>query len=266
MKTEIKTITPDVAKEMLKRNPNNRKLSAKHVNFLAEQMKAGQWLFDGQPIRVSEAGALLDGQHRLNAIIKSGFPQDFLLISGINTDAFKVMDTGKNRTSGDVLTVNGVPYATATGSAIKLIRGLQKGQTMESKTRELINSNTEVLNFYKQDSENIDEAVKEAHRLYREFDRVLEVSVIAGLMYLTTKQHYTQSSHFWNSLCLGTGLDANSPIRLLRNRLIKDKFSNAKMKKSYKLHLIIKAWNHYRKGNTPKWLKIMEGEKFPRII
>lgn len=48
MKTEVKIINPFTAQEMLKRNNGNRSLSPTHVANLANQMRRGQWIFDGQ--------------------------------------------------------------------------------------------------------------------------------------------------------------------------------------------------------------------------
>ena len=61
MKTEVRVVTPAIAKELLKRNPNNRKLNEAHVSRLEKQMNNGQWIFDGQPIRISPSGSVLDG-------------------------------------------------------------------------------------------------------------------------------------------------------------------------------------------------------------
>ncbi len=266
MKTEVRVITPKIAREMLKQNPNNRSVNKRHIKFLADQMKNNQWLFDAQPIRLTNSGSLLDGQHRLNAIIESGVSQEFLIVSGISSDAFKVMDTGKNRSSGDVLTINGVSNASLCAATCKLVMSLADGNTMEVKVRTSGSSNTAVLEFYESDAAAFDDVVTKAATLYKGFNRVLETSVISALYYLMSKRNVEKAELFWNKLCYGIGLEKDSPIRLLRDRLIKDKVSHTKMKRSYKLAIIIKTWNHYRKGNTIKCLRISEGEKFPKII
>ena len=111
MKVETRTITPEVAKEMLKRNVSNRPLNSGHVNHLARQMKDGLWVFDGQPIRLTESGGLLDGQHRLSGIVESNRSFDFIVVTGISSSAFTVMDTGRNRQASDVLAIDGFDYS-----------------------------------------------------------------------------------------------------------------------------------------------------------
>jgi hypothetical protein len=71
MRTEVREINPTIAKEMLKRNFNNRKLNETHIRNLSNQMKLNNWLFDGTPLKFDKYGRLLDGQHRLNAVIES---------------------------------------------------------------------------------------------------------------------------------------------------------------------------------------------------
>lgn len=267
MKSEIREITPAVAAEMLKRNPNNRKVSRGQVDFLASEMTAGNWLFDGQPIRLTEAGALLDGQHRLHAIIKSGTTQKFLILKGIDESAFKVMDTGKSRSASDLFSINRIHSATNVAAASKYIIRLKRGTTSMSgsTSRE---SNTELLNFYN-DNPKIADFVKRGDLLYKEFNRALSPSQIGALSYIMAERSVTDSEYFWNKLCSGIGLEKGSPIAFLRQKLLDDKYVNkAKLPWKDKVALIYKTWNHYRKGTTQvnyiRWDK--NTEKFPEII
>lgn len=54
-------ITPKKARELLKLNTRNRKLSKALVSKYAGDMRAGRWPYNGDPIRVSKDGVLLDG-------------------------------------------------------------------------------------------------------------------------------------------------------------------------------------------------------------
>ena len=63
------TITPELAAEFLKKNKSNRPLSSKHVIALAGSIERGEWMFTGESIKFSESDTLLDGQHRLSAIV-----------------------------------------------------------------------------------------------------------------------------------------------------------------------------------------------------
>tara|TARA_R110000764_G_C10946248_1_gene376694 strand:+ start:163 stop:954 length:792 start_codon:yes stop_codon:yes gene_type:complete len=263
MKTEVRDITPEIAKEMLKRNHRNRKVSESHVNFLTTEMVNGQWLFDGQPIRFAEGGRLLDGQHRLSAIVKSGTTQSFLILSGIDPLTFKVMDTGKNRSSGDVFSIEGIEYSATVSSTTRMIYVLKKGRA-ESESRKM--SNSILLEFYNENPKIL-EFVKDSHKLYVDFNRVLSHSYISGFKYLMAEKNIVASELFWDKVCTGLGLEVGSPMLALRKRLIEDKMSKSSLSVAEKNALVIKAWNHFRKGNTVKFLKYnKDNEKFPVII
>ena len=101
-------ITPKIAKEMLEKNTNNRKVNEKHVVFLSRQMTDGEWVYNGQSVVVSADGVLLDGQHRLLACVDSGVQFETELIDGVVSEkAFSTIDTGRIRTANDLVGMGG---------------------------------------------------------------------------------------------------------------------------------------------------------------
>lgn len=104
-------VTPEFAAELLTRNTGNRKVIKTWVDQLAQDMTRGRWQENGETIIVSRSGKILDGQHRLLAVIKSGRPVYMLILFGISDDR-KVMasiDQGKNRTVANILQMAGSP-------------------------------------------------------------------------------------------------------------------------------------------------------------
>lgn len=97
------TMTPDKARDLLSRNPNNRNLSKPLARKYASDMKDGLWLYNGDPIRVSKAGDLLDGQHRLEACVISGVSFETELLEGFPDTVMPTIDTGRRRSAGDAL-------------------------------------------------------------------------------------------------------------------------------------------------------------------
>jgi len=71
-------------------------------------MVEGRWKLNGEPIILSDKGNLMNGQHRLHAVIRSNTPAYMMLTEGVDEAAFATMDAGINRTAGDVLAMNGV--------------------------------------------------------------------------------------------------------------------------------------------------------------
>ena len=79
----VETITPQLAEIYLGKNTHNRNIRKPVVGKYANDMENGFWNFDGAPIRFADDGTLLDGQHRLHAIIKSNKAIDLLVVRGL---------------------------------------------------------------------------------------------------------------------------------------------------------------------------------------
>jgi hypothetical protein len=97
-------ITPEMAKSLLEKNSSNRPLSISTVKKYAFEMKQGSWKNTHQGIAVDETGQIIDGQHRLTAIIESGISiMTTLSIYKGNVKTLLIpLDRGKNRTVAEV--------------------------------------------------------------------------------------------------------------------------------------------------------------------
>ena len=77
---KLVTVTPDMAFEMLEKNTRNRKVDEKRVRQYAKDMKSSRWALNGSTIVIAEDGTLLDGQHRLWAVIEANVPVQLLIV------------------------------------------------------------------------------------------------------------------------------------------------------------------------------------------
>ncbi|MBO0883441.1 MAG: hypothetical protein J2P17_24515 [Mycobacterium sp.] len=107
MRSRIQTITPTKAAEMLQANTSNRPLSKRVVQTFAEAMKRGEWKITHQGVAVDTNGTLVDGQHRLAAVIEANLPVEMTVFTDVPPDTFDVLDTGKRRNAADVLAIEG---------------------------------------------------------------------------------------------------------------------------------------------------------------
>ncbi|HZC52509.1 MAG TPA: hypothetical protein VE441_08440 [Mycobacterium sp.] len=107
MRSRVQTITPAKAEEMLATNTANRPVSRSTVRAFAEAMRRGDWLVTHQGIAFDSNGVLVDGQHRLAAIIEADLPVEMTVFSEVAPDTFDVLDTGKRRNAADVLAIEG---------------------------------------------------------------------------------------------------------------------------------------------------------------
>lgn len=92
---------------MLAANTSNRPLSKAVVRGYAEAIRRGEWMVTHQGIAFDTGGVLVDGQHRLAAIVEAGQPVDVLVVSGVDAATFDVLDVGKRRNAADVLAIEG---------------------------------------------------------------------------------------------------------------------------------------------------------------
>lgn len=101
MRAKMMLITPSMAEELLKLNVSNRRQRRWWAQALAAAMRRGEWKATHQGIAFSISGKLIDGQHRLMAILISGISQLMLVVHDVPDDAFSVLDIGVKRTISD---------------------------------------------------------------------------------------------------------------------------------------------------------------------
>lgn len=96
-------MTPEKARYLLTKNNINRKLRPHWVSELAGAIRNGEWKLTHQGIAISKSGRLLDGQHRLMAILSSGIPVPIIVAENCDDEMFAFVDKGMKRTLGDSL-------------------------------------------------------------------------------------------------------------------------------------------------------------------
>lgn len=101
-------VTPEIAQGMLDKVPEHqRSLSEALVSAYAGEMRLHRWRENAETIKIDEDGNLLDGQHRLSAIVKSGESQYMLIARGVDAAVFGTIDVGRKRTPGDIFGIAG---------------------------------------------------------------------------------------------------------------------------------------------------------------
>lgn len=98
-------ITPELANQILEKSEiRNRVVCQNVVNRYAEDMKNGKWdTKNSATLAFDKKGNLIDGQHRLHALIQAGVTLTFACFRDCSDEAFKTIDIGRNRSLGDIL-------------------------------------------------------------------------------------------------------------------------------------------------------------------
>ena len=108
LKCTVEEITPKMAKEYLANNCEyNRRVNDRRVAIYAEDMKAGEWQLNGEAIQFNKHGILINGQHRLNAIIRAGIPVKMMVVRGVE-DNVDLFDRGNARSTYQSLLMGGI--------------------------------------------------------------------------------------------------------------------------------------------------------------
>jgi len=118
---EIRTITPELAQRLLEANTRNRSLNKAAVARYANMMTRNEWRIGSDAICVGTDGTLLNGQHRLNAVILSGIPQTFLFRADVDAEDLKAMDQGNKRIGADIATLLGHKMTRQQSKALRIL-------------------------------------------------------------------------------------------------------------------------------------------------
>ena len=96
-------IFPDMAANWLKVNKGNRRIRKGVVDNYSAMMSSGEWKLTHQGIAIGEDGTLLDGQHRLLALIDSQVPVWMNVTTNVPKSSYPYFDQGIKRTMEDAL-------------------------------------------------------------------------------------------------------------------------------------------------------------------
>ena len=80
----VDIINPAEAKAYLKNNAMHRKIKQKRVDLYINEMVDGRWKLNGKALIFDSNGRLLNGQHRLSAVVQSDVPLTTVVIRGVD--------------------------------------------------------------------------------------------------------------------------------------------------------------------------------------
>lgn len=85
-------------------------------------MKDGEWMTSPDAIAFDDEGRLVNGQHRLKAVVRSGeVLEDVLVAWNLGPEARKICDVGAKRRASDMLHIEGFKKPQELAATIKLV-------------------------------------------------------------------------------------------------------------------------------------------------
>jgi hypothetical protein len=119
MKTRTVKITREIAVRLLELNGGNRKLRNTNLTYFESCLKSGNFSLTHQGIAIvgtlDNPVRLLDGQHRLAAIARTGIPAVMLVAENVSAEVFENIDGGMSRTMSDRVSISSARVAEASG-------------------------------------------------------------------------------------------------------------------------------------------------------
>lgn len=236
--TEAIELTPVIAETLLAVNPDNRALKPGKLVQMAADVQEGRWEFNGETLKVSVEGLLNDGQHRCHAVIEAGQSIRTLITFGVSRQSRVTVDQGSVRTTGDYLSMEGVPSGNHCASVATLI--FLVGETgYVKKNPEKMPTKAQVRETYFSNPRILDSI----HAVPRG-----GASLVGGLTnlafchFMFALKDRAAADAFIRQMVRGEELRASDPIYVARQRLMTDK----RLRAEEKIEIIFRAWNAVR--------------------
>jgi hypothetical protein len=247
MRMRIETITPAMATRYLGTMLRNRKVRGRHVDTLVQAITAEEWQLNGETIKFNIAGELIDGQHRLLAVIKAGKAINSYVITDIVEEGLPTIDVGLKRSPGDIFALQGYANATNLCATLRWIwryeHGLMAGYTLSPTIQVL----QDVMVAHPEAKNSLSTGSLTARFMTR--------SLGSALHCLFSERDATLADGFFLGIREGTDYVKDNPLYLLRQRLIANSQAKARLPDYEVAALTIKAFTCLRQGMKLRFLR-----------
>jgi hypothetical protein len=260
MRGAVEKITPREAEailEAVKDDPHTRNRPVKdvHVEWLASMMKAGKWRTNGEPILLDEDGLLLDGQHRLWAVVHSQVAIETWVTRGVPREHFATIDTGATRTTADVLGIRGEANSATLAAVLGWLYRYEQGKMLAGTKASGFSQETAVMLLRKHSGIRDMVTWANAQRLHPVLSKI-PPSALAFLKYVFSLHKPNKAEDFFKEVCDARLDQIGSPTETLRNWLLKKDQSRARAQimagTLMTMAITVKAWAAYLADDKPK--------------
>lgn len=261
---DITEVTPAIAAEWLGANVHNRHLRRNVVNAYAADMGDGHWQFNGEAVKFAADGSLLDGQHRLAAIIEADVVLPLLVVRGLASSAQETVDGGAKRKFADVLKLRGEPNADHLAAIARRVTlweaGARRSEINVQSTNAQMSATLEKYPWLR-------DIVTPARVTAEGSD--LTPSVAGLCWWLFSRIDGEDCDVFMARLRDGQNLAKGDPVYELRQAIARTRAGGTIGSRSpiYLAAITIKAWNAYRRGDQVSVITYRPGgahpDKFP---
>ncbi|WP_236795171.1 hypothetical protein [Amycolatopsis sp. GM8] len=268
MRSRIQKITPKKAEEMLSANTANRPLSRPLVRSFAEAMRRGDWRVTHQGIAFDTNGVLVDGQHRLAAIVEADQPVELTVFTEVPADTFDVLDTGRKRNAADALAIEGETNSHMLASMLRTVWLYQNRPDVSWSGNNGIVTNHQIIGAL-EEHPTIRDFVKIGERIATEAAMIKSAAGAASYLVWHANQK-ANLDEWYDGIIDGAGLKRADPRLTFRNhmfRLARKQAGQVLKRRDTREHLTLylKAFNAWAQGEELPQLRFTAREPLPPV-
>lgn len=257
------TVTPELAQKWLGRNyERQRAVSYRAAKQYAADMQAGRWKLTGDTIKLDIDGNVIDGQHRLLAVIDADVSIDMFVAWNVDTDAFLVLDQGRKRSFADYVRGLEVANSTTVAAAVSMVASFRSSRRFGSATAGSPVSISDLTETYEAEPGIADWAAV-ACAIGSKFK--FSPATICAVLYVADVTGAAEPRVFANQTLTGTDLEERDPAYVLRELLITRSGLSADRRKSNMFYTagIVRAWNAFARGDQ---LSVLRGSVEGKLV
>ncbi len=220
---DLEWITPEKAQHYLDAMGSNRSYSEDTAIKYGRDMTENRWMPTSQGIGFDYTGKLIDGQHRLRAIIKTAVPVYSVVVRNLHPDAMRATDDNRKRTFSDDLKIEDreryVKVASATSMIVRFQRGRAKNLKLSTVSKIALSRLEQREELARLEREgNLQYSVYRAASLYQAW-RIPESA--GACVYYLARGYYGEdfTEGFFEALAEGAGLQKGDPTLALAQRV-----------------------------------------------
>lgn len=265
MNVTVETIGPALASSYLEKNIANRPLRKQYVAHLSSLMRSGEFRQNGDPIRFN-GSVLIDGQHKLSAIVDSGKEFEFVVVRGLGSDAFSTIDKGLHRKTSDTLQLEGFTNCKTLASSLRLVIAYSKNSRATNLSRSESWTDAQAVRWLNENpmlSKYV--SAFESNGVRKCIRGIATGSMASALTFITSEGSGECQQDYWMSAFSGVGLQKDTGAFWLHHRLRSEAIEKRKSPQWLKLYLAIKSWNKDYSGISVKALYVSINEVLPRV-
>lgn len=245
----FETVTPEIAKAWLAAgNRKNRKISEPACRRLAGAILRGEWMDTTDAIGLAVDGAIVNGQHRLSAIIIADTSVSCLVVRNVNPEIIKVIDQGAGRTFAQWLAMDGLysSHAAIAAGVSRLYDILNNYE--ERRSSEFSPTTPQLIDLFDKHP-GVEQSVEPARAVVNKLG--MQPNSLTAQHYLMASVHPELATEFFIKLETGLGLEDGSPIYVAREMLIAESHKVDQVSGRMKVAWVVNAWELFRRGSTP---------------